>query len=265
MRKTSIFIFALLFLFLTNISCFAQTTVKISKPRLELIDNNINIFYNILNSSQTDKFKIWIEITDSIGNRIDAQSLIGDIGENVSGGSNKKITWDIKADSIYLDAGIYIQVNAEVLTPAETVEIGKPVKRINRGGSIFRSIVFPGWGLSVINKGKPHWLKGLACYGCIAASIIYNKKAISSYDDYLNTYNLQDIDEFYNNSVKEDNLSEIFGYAAIGIWVIDFIWTVAGSSKLNNDPGYSQSKGFSINTVYEQQAHAPTIVLRYNF
>jgi len=265
MRKTSIFIFALLFLFLTNVDCYGQTPVKISKPRLELKDNNINIFYNILNSSQTDKFKIWIEITDSIGNKIDTQSLIGDIGDNVSGGSNKKIIWDITADSIYLDVGIYIQVNAEVQTPTETVEISKPVKKISRGGSIIRSIVFPGWGLSMINKGKPHWLKGLTGYGCIVASVIYNKKAISSYDDYLNTYNLPEIDEFYNNSVKEDNLSEIFGYTAMGIWLIDFIWTVVGSSKHINDTGNNQVSGFSINTEFNQQAHAPTIVFRYNF
>jgi len=71
-------------------------------------------------------------------------------------------------------------------------------------------------------------------YGCIAASIIYNKIAVSSYNDYLNTNDLQEIETFYDNSVNEDNLSEVFAYAAIGIWVTDFIWTIAGSSKLNN-------------------------------
>jgi len=228
-------------------------------------DNNINIYYDILNSRQTDKFKIWVEITDSTGNNVDARSLSGDIGENVSGGNNKKITWDLTADSIYLDAGIYVQVNAEILTSAETVEIARPVKSISRGGVILQSLVFPGWGLSRINKGKPHWLKGVAGYGCIAASIIYNKKAISSYDDYLQSNDIQDTETFYDNSVKEDNLSEIFAYTAIGIWVTDFIWTIAGSSKLNNDTKYSQVKGFSIKTVYEPRVHAPLVALRYNF
>lgn len=265
MRKTFIFIFTLLFLFLTNLFCFAQTTVRLSKPRLELKDNNINIYYDILNSRQTDKFKTCVEITDSTGKRVNARSLIGDIGENVSGGSNKKITWDLAADSIYLDAGIYVQVNAEILTSTKTAEIIKPVKTINRGGAIFQSLLFPGWGLSRINKGNPHWLKGLTGYGCIAASVIYNQKAISSYNDYLNTNDLQETETFYENSVKEDNLSEVFAYTAIGIWVTDFIWTIAGSSKLNNDPKYNQAKGFSIQTVYEPRVHAPMVALRYNF
>jgi len=143
MRKTFIFIFTLLFLFLTNLFCFAQTTVRLSKPRLELKDNNINIYYDILNSRQTDKFRIWVEITDSTGNNVDARSLSGDIGENVSGGNDKKITWDLAADNIYPETSIYVQVNAEILTIPETAEIIKPVKTINRGGAIFQSVLFP--------------------------------------------------------------------------------------------------------------------------
>ena len=264
MKKTFIFILTI-FLFFYNYSCYAQTTVRLSKPRLELKDNHINIFYDILNSRQTDKFRIWVEITDSTGNRINAQSLSGDIGKNVNGGNNNMITWDLSADNIYPETGIYVQVNAEILTSVETDKIIRPVKSISRGGVIFQSLVFPGWGLSRINKGKPHWLKGVVGYGCIAASVVYNKKAISSYNNYLNTSDLHETETFYENSVKEDNLSEVFAYAAIGIWVTDLIWTIAGSSKLNNDPRYSQAKDFSIKTVYEPRANAPMVVLRYNF
>jgi len=76
-----------------------------------------------------------------------------------NGGNNKKITWDFAADNIYPETGIYVQVNAEILTSAETAKIIRPVKSISRGGIILQSLVFPGWGLSRINRGKPHWLK----------------------------------------------------------------------------------------------------------
>ena len=188
------------------------------RSRLELIDNYINIFYDILNTDRSVKFKIWVEITDSTGNKLNAQSLSGDIGENVNGGNDKKITWDLTNDSIYPDAGVYIQVNAEII---------KPVNSIRRGGVFLKSLVFPGWGLSSMNKGKPHWLKGVAGYGCLAAAVVYNKKAISSYDDYLINDDLNEADTYYDNSVKYDNLSEIFAYTAIGIWVTDLIWTIA--------------------------------------
>ena len=128
----------ILFMFLDNFVCYSQETARLTKPSLELKDNQINIFYDILNSQQTDTFRIWIEITDSTGKIIDAKSVSGDIGYNVSGGNNKMIIWNLAADSIYLDAGIYIQVNAEVLKTEETVEIIKPVSSLKRGQAIFQ-------------------------------------------------------------------------------------------------------------------------------
>ena len=141
MRKTSVFIF-ILFLFFQNFCSYAQTEIRLSKPRLELEDNNLVISYDILNSKQTDKFRIWIEITDSIGQNINARSLSGDIGENVLGGNNKKITWNLKADNISLDIGIYVQVYAEILTSDESYESILPVVEISRSGAIMQSLIF---------------------------------------------------------------------------------------------------------------------------
>lgn len=264
MKKTFIIIF-LLVLFLNNPFCIAQPTVKISKPRLELEDNHINIFFDILNSRQTDIFRIWVEITDSTGNNIAARSLSGDIGDNVRGGDEKKITWDYAADRIYPETGIYVQVNAEIITTIQSKDMKMPEIKISRGGAILRSTVFPGWGLSRINKGKPHWIKGVAGYGCIAASVIYNRKAVSSYDDYDKSEDISQRDKLYNNSVKQDNLSEIFAYTAAGIWMIDLIWTIAGSSKQKNETNFSQARRFSVYPVYEPHMRAQMVTFTYTF
>ncbi len=79
MKITFIFIFTI-FLFFYNPNCYTQTEVRLSKSHLELKDNNINIYYDILNSRQTDKFRIWVEITDSTGIKVDTRSLGSDIG-----------------------------------------------------------------------------------------------------------------------------------------------------------------------------------------
>lgn len=233
MKKIKFFLLsALLFL---CISCFGQTGIKISKPRLSLIGNNIIIKYDILNSSPIEKFRVWIEVTDTAGNRIILRNYIGDLGENISGGDNKSITWDYSSDGINIENGIFVQIFAEVLS-SPTIndvlnpklnEVIKPEEDFKRGGVILRSAIFPGWGLSKIGGCKLHLLKGAAGYGCIAASVVYNKMANSNYNKYLASENLQDIDNFFNTSVKQDRLSEIFGYTAIGIWVADIIWTIA--------------------------------------
>lgn len=264
----------IVFIFLVYYSSsYAQTDVKLSKPQLELHANNINIYYDILNSSPTDKFRIRLEISDSTGNAIYAKFISGDIGDNVSGGSDKTIIWNFVADSIFLDNGIYVQVYAEnisIIVPPDVTESQLPAEDaelnsgLNRGRIVFQSLIFPGLGLSRI-KGNPHWLKGVVGYGCLAASYMYNKQAVSSYDDYLNTESLTDQDRFYNNSVEEDNLSEIFTYGAIGIWVLDFVWTFAGSSEFTKNQGYSQLESFSIKTVYNSRVHTPMLALSYNF
>ncbi|MBN1387220.1 MAG: hypothetical protein JW965_02165 [Bacteroidales bacterium] len=264
MKDIIIFICSLAIV-LTGSVCHAQTKAKISKPRLELEDNQINIRYDILNSLETDIFRIWIEITDSTGNYLPALSLSGDIGDDVKGGNDKMITWDYASDNIYPEAGIYVQINAELLTTVEATDIILQDKKISRAAVIGQSMVFPGWGLSRVNKGKPHWIKGLAGYGCIAASVVYNRKAVTSYEDYEDTSDFSERNEFYNNSVREDNLSELFAYAAAGIWIMDLIWTVAGSSKLNRGPNYGQAGRISVYPVYEPSMRAQMVTVTYTF
>lgn len=252
------------------IPAVGQTTVRLSKPRLELRDNIIDISYDILNSDQTIKFKVWIEVTDSTENKIIPKSISGDIGENVSGGSNKKISWDFVADSIYLDDGIYVQVYSELI-PTEinkglnTQEAFKPDMEIRRGGVIFQSLLFPGWGLSRINRGQPHWIKGIAGYGLIVSSIYYNKTAVLNYNNYLDSENSSDIDNYFNTSVKKDKLSKVFAYSAIGIWVIDAIWTISGSSKLSNHQVTGQSGKMFIYPVYDPDLQSSMVALKINF
>jgi hypothetical protein len=261
MFKHLIILFSI-FLFLNYSRVSGQTSVELSKPRLEVKDSILIISFDILNSRENEKFNIRIEATDSLGNKLAAQSLSGDIGKNINGGYNKKIIWDLWTDSIYSDIGIYIQVYAEIF---KTIQISKQNLHLSRTGVISRSLFFPGWGLSAINPGKPHWLKGIAGYGCIAATVIYNKKAVSSYADYLASLDAKVSESSFKNSVKENNLSKIFAYTAVGIWLTDLIWTVSSSSVLKNNSKQDKTSGFSIKPFYDSKWNLPLIAIRYDF
>lgn len=260
MKKPALLILLIL-LFSYHFCCYSQTDVEIPRPNLELKENNLIITFDINNSQRGDKFKISIEVTDSKGYVLNAQSLTGDIGENISGGDNKKITWDLTADNINMAGDIFIQVIAEVIVSPDI----KPVKSISRTGAILQSVIFPGLGLSRINNGKPHWIKGVAGYGCLAGSIIYNRKAVSNYDKYLESFDISESDEFYNNSVNQDRISKVLAFTAAGIWVIDMVWVIRGSSKLKTQSGYNQARGFSISPGYNDQFNTTMITLTYNF
>lgn len=139
--------------------CFSQSSVQISKPHLELQDNLVIISYHIINSTANDRFNIWIEATDADGKNLNAMSLSGDMGDNVTGEGGKQIIWNYQADSISLEDMIYVQVFGEPFIPAKISKNGSEFNELTTGGAVLRSLAFPGWGLSTLNPGKPHWLK----------------------------------------------------------------------------------------------------------
>ena len=260
--------------------CYGQN-IEVSDPRLELRGNDVHIFYDILNSDPSDEFTVSMQITDATGKQVAVNSLTGDIGELVKGGSNKHIVWDLTADKVIMNASIYVKIYAKAILPLveeqvvlpenkDTVEQnqqeltdasdpdkdedtspvetqktedlpikeapieetsntksspGAEAKSYNRTSIILQSLPMPGLGLSRIT-GKPHWLKGVAAYGCLAGSVILNRAAINTYEQIPQYIDWEDKDDLFQQSQKQDGFSELLAYAAIGIWVSDVIWTV---------------------------------------
>ena len=292
-----------LFILITILACtfqpgHAQSAAMVSDPNLSLHDNVVHIAYDILYSSESEKFSIRVEVSDAKGRFLNARTLSGDIGEHVQGGYNKLIFWDIKADSIFLDEEIFVQVYALAEPPPVVVEPvaeepvaekpqetedAKPAddppateetkvvedhsvnKSFNRSAIILQSVALPGLGLSRVNPGTPHWIKGVVGYGCIAGSLYFNNMAASSYEDYKNSSSLEDVDDLYNKAVQQDVISEVLAYTAIGIWVVDLVWTFLGTSDLNLNQPSANHKGFAVGTTVEPVSSAPLIALRYKF
>ena len=121
MGKTLHNLLPLAVLFLNGAACFAQARVMISEPRLEFRDNVINISYDIRESDPEETYVISLDVRDEAGNPIDAAALSGDIGMVEDGGSGKRITWDLAADSIFMDAYVFLKIHARVIPPPEPV------------------------------------------------------------------------------------------------------------------------------------------------
>ena len=298
-------------------NCNAQTPIKVSDPRLELRDNIIHISYDILNSNPSDKFTVSVDITDADGNKINALALDGDIGEDVNGGNNKHITWDLEVDKIFMKASIFVKINAKATLPPEpeitqieedtgeqdTIQVedrsegavepeftkedlttekvtrkdidkedgteknapmGKVSQSYNRAGIVIQSFALPGLGLARVT-GNPHWIRGVAGYGCIAGSVILFQQAVSNYDGIADLTDYDDQIELLNKSRKQDNISEVLAYTAIGIWVTDFIWTVVGTSDLRKKALYGEIKGLSVRSSIDPLSYVLSVSIRYSF
>jgi hypothetical protein len=293
--------------FITATACHAQT-FRVSDPRLELRDNTIHITYDILECDPSDEFTVELVVTDAGGKRIHAAALSGDVGEMVSGGSNKHIAWDLSVDRIEMDAQIYVKVHVKAIPPPEpkiivavqeeaarespedksregsetTAQLepeneGSPQgeavkdspsalkeKGFSRTGLVLQSVALPGLGLSRLT-GNPHWIRGVAGYGCLAGAVILNRTAISNYAGIIDLTDYDQKNELYKKSLSQDQASEILAYAAIGIWVSDIIWTLVGTSDLKMSALNEERKGFSLYTSVEPGTPAPVIGIVYRF
>ncbi len=318
---------------------YAQSPVGVSKPELSLLDHRVKISYELINSTEDELYTVRVEITDSEGSQIRANTLYGDIGEHVVGGSTHTIYWDIEADSIYLDEDVFVQVYARAEVPLvveepvieepiveepvaekpptdqENIEgetfpeaepsnevvdqvtdeqiqeetgpktdeivkdavdpalaeerVAEPVpgateRSFNRSSLILQSALLPGLGLSRA-KGQPHWIKGIVGYGSIAGALYFNKQARTSYNKYSNPTSLNEVDNLYNQAERQDLISELMAYAAIGVWVTDLIWTFVGTSPSDNHLAGTLHRRISIGTTVEPVSSVPLVALRYTF
>lgn len=266
--------------------CFAQTRVAISYPEMDQEEQVVLISYIIEDSEPSDRFLVTLLVTDQQGERLNVRSLSGDVGAQVSGGGTKQIAWDAGADSVALWEDLDVRILVEALSPtshelraleeakadmeyaeglAAQDSASQPApsaaktqavsKTFTRTGLVFRSLLYPGWGLAIVAK-KPHWIKGLAAYGCVAGSVALNREAIRTYGQIDQVEAYEQKNELFEKAVMQDTYSEILAYTAVGIWVADFIWTLAGTRQLST---------FTVTPRMDPLTYAPMIGLTYRF
>lgn len=247
------------FLFLDGV---AQQNYTILKPELKLDGTTLLISYDILNSVSSELFLIGIEVSDYDGNQIIPKTLIGDVGENIKGGDNKLIKWNLAADHVQMDKVLFVEIIGEKIIIEDVISEGKQISLI---GSIARSAVFPGWGLSLLNPGKPHWISGVAVYGSVAGSLILNQRAYVNYERYLNSDIESARSTYYDRSLRQEQISVVLACTAAGVWVTEMIWTLVGTKKLLREYGSLQQKGISFGTSYLAEGNAPMLSIKYTF
>jgi len=289
------------FLFLTfllgTLPCHAQKEANIANTSVRLQGDKVQISYDILNTNPAARFVVSVEITEAQGKKLDVKALDGDVGEVTKAGRNKVIIWDPVADSIFLNATIDIQVYAEMFLPppppvvvqepepekhAQTIDpatadpasedptsadptAGDAVStEFKRAGIMLQSALLPGLGLTRVT-GKPHWIKGVAGYGCVAGAIVFNRKAVAFYEDYRSSESHDEANAFFSDMKRQHSISRGFGFVALAIWVTDLTWTFVGTSDRKTGSGSLSRNSFSIDADYDEFSATPLLSFTYTF
>jgi hypothetical protein len=136
-----------------------------------------------------------------------------------------EINEELSADNLAIDENKITTENERIIDTPSPKVAREGHKEIKAGKAILMSAVLPGLGLSRFSGGKPYWLYGVGSYACVATSIIYNRKAASSYDDYLNPTVLDQVSSDYNNAISQQKISRAFAISAAAIWIGDLAFT----------------------------------------
>lgn len=235
--------------------CMTQQMAMVSNTLVRVENEVVYISYDILNHGRGEAYEVWVEISDSKGQALAIEALEGDIGSHIKGGKNKEIIWHPGKDSVFLDEDIGIQVLANIIERPEGS---------GRGKIIAQSIVFPGLGLSRID-GKPHWIMGVAGYSCIAGSIVFDRMALSSYQEYGSSETVDDAARLLSSAETQTTISNALAFSAIAIWISDLTWTLIATSRPADAQSMSYHRKWRLGSGYDIHTQAPMLSFQYRF
>jgi hypothetical protein len=247
---------------LIEIAALAQSSPSFSEPVLALDGDYLVISYQIISATPEEIFHVRMEVSDSLGRAIIPVTVYGDIGEGVKGVDLKEIRWNIQSDRVSQDQVIYVKLSGKpVIIPEEPIQ----AQTITRMGAIGRSAIFPGWGLSRLHPGKPHWIKGALAYGAAGGALLLNQQAHANYQNYLDSDSETERASYYDRSVAQEQVSVVLAFTAAGIWAADLIWTLIATKGMSGVGSVSDERNFLIYPDYESNISAPLLTLRVTF
>ena len=236
----------------------AQSKAAIENVDFHIQNDTLFVSYDLLHAAKNELFIVGITITTASGNTIRPVSVTGDAGAAVYGGKGKKICWDINQDHVVISEGIYIDVVATVsgLNPSDAASN----KFVHRGPALLISAVVPGLGITKLSNGKPFWLMAIAFYGAAAGSYLYYNSANNTFDKYLASEEVEERNQFYDQTDSKKTISTVLMYTAATIWVTNMIWTAVHPNKTK--PG---KKGMSLGGGWNEQFGVAELSVRCTF
>jgi hypothetical protein len=246
--KKQIFLLILILFFLCSKSFSQKFTL--SEPKLEYDGTKLSIVYDLVANKQSDIFSIWVEMTDPSGKPVRAYTFKGDVGDSISPGAIKKITWKPEDDGQFLDEDVTVVVNGE-----------RYEKMFNKSTALLTSTVLPGSGLSKIKKNNAWWLASVPVFGAVAGGFIYHSKYNNTYADYKKETDVSTREDLLAKSKTQNNIATACFISAAVIWAADMVWVAASKNRYKP----LQHTKLSLNSVPYNQDRITMLSIRVDF
>ena len=258
MRK-NYFTLVLVFVFsLLATQNYAQTKANVTINNIEETDEGMLIIkYSLDNYKSNELFDVNLEVKKGDSNLI-VTSVTGDIGENIEGGNQKTIEWDLLKDNIVLDEYVDVQL---------VVDAHEDISQLTMTQLFVSSTFLPGAGLYRIDRSKNYKLMGYTGYGLIGLAVVFNLGAKSSYNKYSNE--IIDFDlrqKYYSHASTYRAITNVCIIGATSIWLTDYLWLYMKKNNIDKKYSFMDTKNnFKIGTSYNALASKPMLNLQWYF
>ena len=210
MRGYNLVIIALMLIFTGSM---AAQDVRITPPELVFDGHRLFVSYDLVSSNPNDLFYVWLEVERENGTPVRVRTPQGDIGDRVTPGANKMITWIPEMDMVFINEEVFVEVMAE-----------RYQRSFSKGRAILLSAAMPGWGQSRIYDGSPWWLTGLVSYGTLAGGVVSHLGYQSTWDSYLGELDPVKRSDLLMKAQDQKDLSSVLLASGAAIWAANMVW-----------------------------------------
>jgi len=202
-------------------------------------DTLVKFNFDIKHFKDNDVFNVKLSAVDKNQKSYNVNSLFEH--KDLKGGKNT-IFWNPLLDGYKLD-GDY-QINLELRKSSKII--------IPYSKHIVKSLLFPGWGDMKLRNANKFFLFGIGtiAYGSLFYSLDYNSRANKNYNAYINSYNVEESDNFFLNAKKDANISRILAGITAVTWSADIMFLAKRIKKVKNDRSVSDFYNKMQNRVY---------------
>lgn len=256
-----------LFVYTVSLACIlqlgasnltAQKHAKTVITSVQKVKEKLIIKYDIIDAYPEQLFTISAIMETASGKIIKPVHISGDVNKQLKGESGYQITWDLKADEIYLDESVDIQL---------LTDISVDLNYYSFSGLLLRSTLFPGSGSMKLDRSGSALALGIFGYGSLIASGVLWAKSNQAYDAYKTSTTENGRDSNYEDMENFDKFSTYTAIGAASMWVINYIALISKWNKLKkkNRTSALNNNRFKFYANYNPVINKPLFTISYRF
>ncbi|MCF0075083.1 hypothetical protein LZD49_31655 [Dyadobacter sp. CY261] len=237
----------LCFLLFSSIAALSQP--RVSNVRFDLHNKSkvIEIKYDIADVRDADS--VYVVVNAVRRGVIVPRNISGDIGKNIRPGKNKKVIWDVLADSLKINDDMVIRVNVlpgalPLIAATDSVKRKPPVIKKDKGGGV-NGLALATLGGGLVVGGGMYYLSTVQKKLSADSYEFYKENnwnhksdiALAGDDPYLRELSKASLEQAkadLRKAKRQQTLSKALLFGGIAIVIADAIFTIPMLAKRKN-------------------------------